>query len=263
MAASAPQARILYEYAVRFARTLEHPNVVIRHHELRFCPDPAEFKSFTRVMRVMPAAPLRLHGVTPTLCLLDELHAVPDTGVYEAMKTAQLKRPGSRLITISTAGASAESPLGRLRARALALPSIRRAGALTDARDRSSLRMLDWSVPDDGDIDDIRAVKRANPAPWITVQALREQRAAVPEIAFRRYHCNQWAAGEGAWIPPGSWQACIGEPHFEDGEEIWVGCDVGGERSATAVVWSLERPARRRRDLPRRPRPPRRPGPDL
>lgn len=42
-------------------------------------------------------------------------------------------------------------------------------------------------------------------------------------------------------MPPGAWQASVGEPSFEDGEAIWIGVDVGGERSASAVVWINER----------------------
>jgi phage terminase large subunit-like protein len=234
-AASAPQARILYEDTVRFARLLNHPNVVIRHHELRWCPDPTKAKAFTRHMRVLPAVAPKLHGLTPSLGLIDELHAVPGD-VYDAMRTAALKRPDSRLLTISTAGSAADSALGRLRARALTAPSVKRRGACTDARG-PNLRMLDWSVPDEASIDDLRIVKQANPASWITAAGLRDQRAAVPELAYRRYHCNQWAAGEGAWLPPGSWQSCVGAPEIDDGDEIVVGVDVGGERSATAVVW--------------------------
>ncbi len=32
----------------------------------------------------------------------------------------------------------------------------------------------------------------------------------------------------------------MGEPTFEPGERVWIGVDVGGERSATAVVWVNE-----------------------
>jgi phage terminase large subunit-like protein len=45
------------------------------------------------------------------------------------------------------------------------------------------------------------------------------------------------ASAESAWLPAGAWQACVGEPRFADGERIFVGVDVGGERSATAVCW--------------------------
>jgi len=99
---------------------------------------------------------------------------------------------------------------------------------------------LEWSLPDDVDLDDLAAVKAANPAPWITVADLRRQRAAVPETAFAQFHACRWGVGEGSWLPPGAWQACVGVPEFVDGEDVWIGVDVGGERSATAVVWVNE-----------------------
>jgi phage terminase large subunit-like protein len=173
------------------------------------------------------------------LAIIDELHAHPSDDVYLAMRTAMLKRPGSKLLVISTAGQGADSPLGRLRGRALAQPSIRRNGALTDARG-PSLRLLEWSVPEDADLDDVREVKKANPASWITLAALQEQREAVAEVAFRRFHANQWTAKVGAWLPAGAWQACAGQTRFEDGERVWVGVDVGGERADSAVVWVNE-----------------------
>ena len=183
-ASSREQARILFETAGRFARELEHPNLVLRHLEIRYCDDPNEPKVFSRHLRVLAADAPRLHGLTPSLAIVDELHAHASDDVYLALKTAQLKRPGSRLITISTAGAGTDTPLGRLRARALALPSVTCRGAFTDARG-PELRMLEWAVPEDADVDDARVVKKANPAIWITVEALREQRAAVPDLAYR------------------------------------------------------------------------------
>jgi phage terminase large subunit-like protein len=32
----------------------------------------------------------------------------------------------------------------------------------------------------------------------------------------------------------------VGQPQFENGEKVWIGVDVGGERSASAVVWVNE-----------------------
>ena len=60
---------------------------------------------------------------------------------------------------------------------------------------------------------------------------------AVPDTAFAQFHCCRWGVGEGSWLPAGAWQACVGDPAFTDGEDVWIGVDVGGERSATAVVW--------------------------
>jgi len=59
----------------------------------------------------------------------------------------------------------------------------------------------------------------------------------VPDLAFAQFHACRWGLTEGSWLPAGAWQACVGAPVFEDGEPVWVGVDVGGDRSASAVVW--------------------------
>jgi phage terminase large subunit-like protein len=232
-AASREQARILYEYAQGYARTLDHPNVVDRHLEIRWCPDPSQPRVFDRHLRVLAADAPRLHGLTYGLAIVDELHAHPNDQVYLALLTALAKQPGAKLIVISSAGQGADSPLGRLRARALAQPSVTRRGYLTDARG-PGLRMLEWSVPEGIDLT-ARVVKRANPASWVRAEDLAAQMEAVPDLAFRRFHAGQWTERASYWLPPGAWQACIGEPQV--GQEIYVGVDVGGQRSATAVAW--------------------------
>jgi phage terminase large subunit-like protein len=228
-AASRDQARVVFEYARDVAQhELVADQVVVRHLELRG-PDDG-------FLRVLASDAALLHGLTPSLSIMDELHAFAKPDVYVAMRTALLKRSDSRMIVISTAAQGAETPLGQLRARALSQPLVRHSGALTEAYGES-LAMLSWAVPDDGNVDNPRVVKRANPASWITEAQLREQRQALHDLDFRRYHANQWTAQEGAWLTPGTWQACAGDAHVEPGEKVWVGVDVGGSRSASAVVW--------------------------
>jgi phage terminase large subunit-like protein len=235
-AASREQARILFESAQEFARRLEHPNIVDRHLELRWCPNPDEPRVFDRHLRVLAADAPRLHGLTPSLAVIDEMHAHRTDDVYLALRTAALKRPDSKLIVISTAAQGHDSPLAVLRRRALAQPEVKRRGAITDARG-PDVRMLEWAVPEDGDLDDPRTTKAANPASWVTLEGLRAQRAAVHDLAFRRYHANQFTTREGYWLPPGAWQACAADYEIERGEAVWIGVDVGGSRSASAVVW--------------------------
>jgi phage terminase large subunit-like protein len=251
-ASSREQARVIFEIAAAFVRTLDHPNLVVRHHELRYWEDPETAKVFSRHLRVLAADAPRLHGLTPSLAIIDELHAHADDSVYLAMKTAQLKRAGSKLIVISTAGAGADSPLGRLRSRALAQPHVTRKRALTDARG-AQLRFLEWSLDEDGDIDDPREVKRANPASWISTDGLREQREAVPDLAYRRFHANQWTEREGHWLPPGAWQACVGKPELTPrrGRLDWCRCRRRAQRLSRPL--DQRKAARRLLDLPRRP----------
>lgn len=236
VAASVPQARIAFEAAADFARRLDHPNVVFRHLELRWCEDPDEPTVFSRHMRVLGAEGPRLHGLSPSLMVLDELQAVTRTDIYPALASALHKSPQSKLIVISTAGSGVDSPLGALRQRALGLGSVHRRGALTDCQG-PGLRALMWEVPPDGNVDRMAEVKRANPASWLPVAALREQRRRLADLDFRRYVANQWTSGITSWLPPGAWQQAAGETHFEDNERIWIGVDVGGTEADTAVCW--------------------------
>jgi len=116
---------------------------------------------------------------------------------------------------------------------------VKRTGALTEATG-PGLAMLEWSVPEDGDVDDPRTVKQANPASWLSVEALASQRQAVPDLAYRRYHANQWNAGEGAVFPPGTWAACAGDATIQDGASIVVAIDAGKGASDSAIVWADE-----------------------
>ncbi len=227
-AASRDQASLLFDVAKRMVGA--HPEVermvTVRHRELR---------CHGGTLKVLASDAPLVHGLTPSLVLVDELHAHKNAELYLALRTSMLKRPGSKMVTISTAGVGAESPLGRLRTRALSLPAVTRSGALTRAVG-PSFAMLEWAVPEDADVDDPAVVKRANPASWITEEGLAEQREAVHDLAFRRYHANQWTTTEHHWLPPGAWQACASDYVIEAGEAVWIGVDVGGSRSASAVV---------------------------
>jgi phage terminase large subunit-like protein len=229
-AASRDQARICFERMRGFAlHPALEPLLTVRHLELRHDDGGG-------LLRVVPSDGPRVHGLSSTLYIGDEVWAWPANGeLLEAMQTGLIKRRDSKLLCISTAAAQLDTPLGRLRARALAQPTAKRTGAVVEAR--GDLHWLEWSVPDDVDLDDLDAVKKANPAPWITVPDLRRQRAAIQDGAFAQFHACRWGIGEGSWLPAGAWQQCVGDPEFTTGEDIWIGVDVGGERSATAVVY--------------------------
>lgn len=230
-AASREQARIAYERMRGFA---QHPVLsdllVIRHLELRHEDADGDL----RLLRVIAADGPRAHGLSSSLYLGDEVWAWKDAALLEAMQTGLVKRPDAKLLLISTAAAQLDSPLGRLRTRAMAQPTARRRGPIVSAS--GDLAWIEWSVPDDVALNNMAAVKRANPAPWIGQADLRRQRHAVAELPFAQLHAGRWGAREGAWLPPGAWQGCAGDAEIEPGEAVWIGVDVGGSRAASAVV---------------------------
>jgi phage terminase large subunit-like protein len=225
---SEEQARIVFEYARDVAL---HPAVdeqfTVRYRELRR-PDGG-------YLRVRAADAGKLLGLSPSLAVLDEYCEAKDDSVYTALRTALL--PGAMMFTITTAGMGAESPLGRLRARALGQADVRVRGALTDARGEG-IRLLEWGVDPDTTLENYAAAKKANPLSMITTKWLREQREAVHELHYRRFHLNQWTSRIGSWLPAGAWQACAnGATSIPEGSRIFVGVDVGGARADTAIVW--------------------------
>jgi phage terminase large subunit-like protein len=233
-AASRDQAAVIYEYARDLAM---HPSIGGNRQRGRILVRHLELRTAAGHLRVLASDAPKLHGLTPSLCVIDELHAFKDAGVYVALRSALLKRPGARMVTISTAGQGVESPLGQLRARALALPS-RSIHGRTEVSS-ATFGMLEWAVPPDADIDaKPHAMLAANPASWITLQGLQQQREALPDGPFRRYHLGQWVAREGALFAPTRWERCAGEPVIDPhGEPIIIGIDMGANRSATGVAW--------------------------
>jgi len=232
-AASRDQARVLFEQArnmVQGDRDLSR-HVTVRHRELR---------ANGGHLRVLSSDGPRAHGLIPTLALVDELHAHRSPDLYVALRSALGKR-SARMLTITTSGYDPESTLGQLRARALELADIERDGELTIARDPAgNFAMLEWALTLDDDLADPDVLKRANPASWVTREWLAEQIASpgMHPLEVARYHACAWTYGQASWLPTGAWQACKGDATIQPSEAVWAGLDVGGERSATALVWA-------------------------
>ena len=144
-----------------------------------------------------------------------------------------MKNPLARFLGISTAAPHLDTALGRLRARALAGHVVRK-GAVIDAT-APGLRWLEWSLPEDAELDDFKAIKGCNPAAYISTAMLREQAERVSPLAFAQFHACRWGVGEGAWLPPGAWTACAGD-WAPDDDPVVLGVDIGGSRAASAVV---------------------------
>lgn len=226
-AASREQAGIAYQIMRDLAA---HPalagRVEPRLHELRAAGGG--------LLRVVSGRGERAHGRTDSLMICDELWS-QDGSLLEAFETSLIKRHDAKLIVISTPAASIDSPLGRLRQRALALPNVTRTGARIDAHG-NGLRWLEWSLPERDRLDDLTAVAKANPAPWITRELLAEQHERVAPITWAQFHAGRWHVQAAVWLPAGAWQACRAEYTVEPDEPVTLAVDVGGTRASTALI---------------------------
>jgi phage terminase large subunit-like protein len=225
-AGSRQQAAVCFESAREFcAHPLLADRIVVRHLELR-APGG--------VLRVIASDGALAHGPTPSLSILDELWCHKSGDLYESQRTALVKRQDARLLILSTAPATVDSTLGRLRQRALS-GLVERRGVYTDAR-APGLRLLEWSLNADDDLEDDRLIAKCNPASWIDAGTLAEQRLALPRDVFLQFHGSVTGAGEGSWLPAGAWTACRADYQVDEGEEVVLGIDIGGSRASTALI---------------------------
>ena len=174
-----------------------------------------------------------------------------------------LKRPGSKLIMHQH-----RRPGRRHAARPATSPRARTAPRRPPGRRHRRPRARTCAcsngrVPEDADIDDARSRQdRRTPPRWITIDGLREQREAVPELAYRRYHCEPVDRTRGALA------ARRRLASLRRHARVHAGRGRLGRRRRRRRTLShrrrlgQRRPARRRRHLPRRRRRPRlrRPG---
>lgn len=198
-AAARDQAQILFDQARKMALRSDfiRSRVTVTRRELRTSTDG--------VLRVVSADADKQLGLILSRVFIDELCAHRTDELYIALRTAMLKIPRSKLVTISTAGVTGQTPLEALRDRCLAQPSVHRDGVFTRC-EGPNIAMLEWALAAEAPLE--QAID-ANPASWVTAGGLAEQREAVHETAYRRFHANQWvAAGEDAFLALEAWDAC-------------------------------------------------------
>jgi phage terminase large subunit-like protein len=245
-ASTRDQARILHKQAAGLVRRskLEHRfDVKSGYGEIR---RPGGRKDGPRV-RVLAADVMGADGVIPTLALVDELHRHPSGDLYGVFRDGLGPREG-RMITISTAGATMDSPLGVLRRMANELEGMTRdpesKHSFAQSPDRDFV-LHEWSLTDGDDVHDMATVAAANPASWQTEQALRRRHDSPSMTPWQwlRFACGIWTEGDEPWIEPGMWDGLL-EPglEIEPADPAWVAVDLGVRKDSTAVVTVSSRP---------------------
>jgi phage terminase large subunit-like protein len=234
-AASRDQATILYDQAHGFVR--RSPALALRVDVKRGYREIRSRKDSGRI-RVLAADVDTADGVIPTLALVDELHRHKSAGLYGIFRDGLGPRSG-QMVTISTAGEAEVTPLGTMRLAALALPDIERDGAhIRCASADGQYVMHEWALSRDDDRDDMKVVKRANPASWQTLAALksRHDSPSMLDWQWARFACGVWVAAEEWWVTGEEWHALASAERLKDGDMITLGFDGSRTGDATALV---------------------------
>ena len=208
VATSRDQATLLLDEAIGFIRRTpyleRYVDIKRGYRELRARRDDGGR------LRVLAADVDTADGITPwPLALVDELHRARSAELYAVLR-AGLEARGSQMVAISTAGTNLNSPLGVMRRAAYDLPVQERDGAHRYAATADGSYVLhEWALDPGQDVDDMRIVRTANPAPWHTLEALgrRHDSPSMTPWTWRRFACNLWQATADPWLPAGAWDA--------------------------------------------------------
>jgi len=242
-AASRDQASLMYQHAAGFVQRsdqlLQLITVRSGYRELRSKQDSGFIK-------VLASDSNTSDGVAPSLALVDELHRHKTPDLYAVFRDGLSKRQG-QMVTISTAGADLDSPLGKMRERAHLLEDREQDGFHLRSRSADgSFVAHEWAVPEGLDCDDVEVVKKANPSSFVTVEDLsrRHQSPSMHKREWLRYACNQWVTNlEDSWIEAGKWATLADyEVRIPEHGQVWVGVDIGlrHDTSAVTLVHQLE-----------------------
>jgi phage terminase large subunit-like protein len=236
-AASRDQATILYDQAAGFVRRsdglLKRVKVKRGYREIQ-----AARENDAGRIRVLAADVDTADGVIPTLALVDELHRHKSAGLYGVFRDGLGPRAG-RMLTISTAGDSENSPLGLMRAAARQRELVERTTTYSYVRSVDGLyAMHEWALSREEDTDDLELVKEANPASWQTVEALRVRHDSPSMLSWQwaRFACGIWMASEDWWLTADQWRSGQGHGQLALGDQVTLGFDGSRTSDATALV---------------------------
>lgn len=159
-------------------------------------------------------------GVIPTLAIVDELHRHKTSELYGVLMKGLGPR-GGQILTISTAAARVDSPLGQLRQRAYDTPGMKRDGKYRYVRSKS-LAFHELALDPEDDTENLKIVKLVNPAPWLTLRWLQEVKDSSTNSEWLRFECGIWTESEDPWLDPPAWDGLADKVKIADGAEVWL-----------------------------------------
>lgn len=185
--------------------------------------------------RVLAADTDTMDGLLLTFAVADEVHRWRDAERYTILLAGVQKRDG-RLFGISTSGVRGQGLLWAMRERALELGAERDGAYVALRTDRFA--WLEWSLPEGADHRDVEAVKACNPAPWVSLELLRErfESPSMTDVDWRRFSANQWVEKHevGAVIDGGTWLGLL-DGRAEALPPVCLSVDATMDRSSSAV----------------------------
>lgn len=227
-AADRDQARIVFGDAKKMIEA--EPELLAQSKLYR---DAIEIPSTGSVYRVLSSEAYTKEGLSPTLVIMDELHALPNRELFDVMQLGMGARREPLLLAITTAGVKADATGQDSIAYSLYQYGQK---VIRGEYDDPSFFMAWWEASLESDHRDPETWKLANPA-FGDLNSIEDFESAVkrtPEAEFRTKRTNAWVSSQTAWLPNGAWEAR--ESNREVNKDVPVILGFDGSFSGDASV---------------------------
>lgn len=228
-AADREQARIVFGDAKKMIEA--EPELL---EQAKLFRDAIEIPSTGSVYRVLSSEAYTKEGLSPTLVIMDELHALPTRELFDVMQLGMGARREPLLLAITTAGVKSDTT-GQ-DSIAYSLYQYGQKVARQEIKD-DSFFMAWWEASIESDFRDPETWKYANPA-FGDLNSVEDFESAVkrtPEAEFRTKRTNAWVSSQTAWLPSGAWEARQ-EPKEVGDVDVVLGFDGSFSGDATVIV---------------------------
>lgn len=201
----------------------------------RLYRDAIEVPSTGSIYRVLSSEAFTKQGLSPTLVVMDELHAQPNPELYNVMNLGMGARREPLMLSITTAGVRTDQT-GRDSTAYQAYQYGKRVAS--GEVDDPTFFMAWWEADPEAPHYERKTWIDANPgfgdlndeADFVSMVK------RIPEADFRTYRCNQWVNSQYSWLPTGAWDK-LAEPKDLDPEKEYIlGFDGSFNGDCTVIV---------------------------
>ena len=229
-AADREQARIVFGTARRMVEMSPDLSRLAKVYR-----DAIEVPANGATYRVLSSEAYTKEGLSPTLTIFDELHALPSEDLWQVMSLAMGARRDPLLLAITTAGVRTDS-MGQdsICYRLFQYGQRVASGEVDDP----TFFMSWWAARGDADWRDPRTWRSANPG-FGEVNDPADFESAVlrtPEAEFRTKRLNLWVNNQVAWLPTGAWDKLAHGDPPPPGSEVVLGFDGSFNGDTTVII---------------------------
>ena len=239
VAADRDQAGIVHGEAVRM---VEASPALLKHLVVNYSTKNITFPASKSWYKALSSEAGTKEGLNAHGLIIDELHAWPGRGLWDALRYAGRARRQPLRFAITTAGDDPHSICREQHDYAKAVLK----GEVLDTRlfayIRAARQVSEGDATDD-DWRDPEAWRRANPSMGATIReddfaadVAESERSPTTQATFKRDRLNVWSTSTSPWLRPEDWAACRSAGDDLSGRECYGGLDLARTRDMTALA---------------------------